>query len=197
MIGRLRGQVVGKSERTVTLEVGGVGYKVNLPADTLAQAKVGRELTLHTHLAVRDDALDLYGFETEESLTYFHLLLTVPGIGPKSALATLSVAAPAVLRQAITRADTSYLTRVSGIGQKNAEKIVMTLKDKLAPAAGAPGEAEAGFAVEAEALEGLKSLGYSAAEARQALKQIDLPRAEATSSSLIKAALKNLSTQNK
>lgn len=189
MIAQLQGTVAAKNNRAIVLDVHGVGYRVNVPADTLTEIKTGQAITLHTYLAVRDDALELFGFATKLELDYFHLLITVPGIGPKSALAVLSLAAPAVLRKAIAAEDTSYLTRVSGIGRKNAEKIILTLKDKLAPAESDTDTADKiNLAAEAEALEALKALGYSAAEARTALKKAS----EGDTSTRIKTALQAL-----
>lgn len=188
MIAQLQGTVAGKNNRAIVLDVHGVGYRVNVPTDTLTEIKTGQAITLYTHLAVREDALELFGFATQLELDYFHLLVTVPGIGPKSALAVLSLAAPAVLRKAITAEDTGYLTRVSGIGRKNAEKIVLTLKDKLTPTTPSGGETSTDLAIEADALEALKSLGYSAAEARDALKKAG----GGDTSARIKAALQAL-----
>lgn len=172
MIAQLQGTVTGKNNRSIVLDVHGVGCRVNVPTDTLTEIKTGQAITLYTHLAVREDALELFGFATKLELDYFHLLVTVPGIGPKSALTVLSLATPEVLRKAITAEDTGYLTRVSGIGRKNAEKIVLTLKDKLTPTTPSGGETSTDLAIEADALEALKSLGYSAAEARDALKKV-------------------------
>ncbi|MBI2098010.1 MAG: Holliday junction branch migration protein RuvA [Candidatus Vogelbacteria bacterium] len=187
MIAQLKGQVVGKNERAITVDVGGVGYRVYSTAEILTKIKLGQALTLHTHLAVREDALELFGFTTKLELDYFHLLLTVPGIGPKSALAVLSLAAPEILQKAIRAQDTDYLTRVSGLGRKSAEKIVLTLKDKLAPGDG-ENKDSIGLRAEAEALEALEALGYSAVEARAALKQTG----ESETGAKIKAALKTL-----
>ncbi|MEK7209048.1 MAG: Holliday junction branch migration protein RuvA [Patescibacteria group bacterium] len=199
MIGRLQGMVAGKNNRTITLDVHGVGYLVALTTDALIKIKLNQPLTLHTHLAVREDALDLFGFETAVELNYFQLLLTVPGIGPKSALAILSLAAPEVLQKAITAEDTAYLTRVSGIGKKSAEKIVLALKDKLMPATGQTDTGnlnKENLDNEAEAIEALKSLGYTLAEARTATRKAAADSAATVGhgvNNLIKAALRILS----
>ncbi len=199
MIGRLQGMVAGKNNRTITLDVHGVGYLVALTTDALIKIKLNQPLTLHTHLAVREDALDLFGFETAVELNYFQLLLTVPGIGPKSALAILSLAAPEVLQKAITAEDTAYLTRVSGIGKKSAEKIVLALKDKLMPATGQTDTDnlnKENLDNEAEAIEALKSLGYTLAEARTATRKAAADSAATVGhgvNNLIKAALRILS----
>ena len=187
MIASLTGQVTRKDGRGIVLEVGGVGYRLRLIKEHEGELTVGAETSLLTYLAVRENALDLYGFETAETLDYFELLLTVPGIGPKSALTILSLAAPEVLRRAILADDTTYLTRISGIGRKSAEKIIVTLKDKL----GALEEGESGLGTqEVEAMEALQSLGYTLAEARSALKKIS-PELTDTGDK-VKAALKLL-----
>jgi len=187
MISQLRGEVVRKDERTLTLDVGGVGYRVQPTTTTLKKVRVGQQLTLLTHLAVREDALELFGFEGEEELEYFNLLLSVPGIGPKSALATLSLAPPEVLRRAITSGDHNYLTRVAGVGKKSAEKIVLTLKDKIV--AGSSDEG-INLAADAETLDALKALGYTLSEAREAVKRV--PQGLTETKDRIKEALKHL-----
>lgn len=187
MIAQLAGEVVRKDGRGIVLDVGGVGYRVHVVKEHSDKLKSGTRVVLLTYLAVRENALDLYGFENSEALDYFELLITVPGIGPKSALAVLALAAPAVLRRAILAGDTAYLTRVSGLGRKSAEKIIVTLKDKL----GRLKADESGFlAGEVEALEALQSLGYTLAEGREALKHV--PAAASDTGEKVKAALKML-----
>ena len=122
-----------------------------------------------THLAVRENILDLYGFSSEEELRLFELLLTVSGIGPKSGLAVLDIATVETLRTAIAGGNASYLTKVSGIGKKTAEKIVLELQDKV----GAIVEGSAAtLHGDSEALEAMRALGYSQAEARDALRKV-------------------------
>ena len=150
---------------------GGVGYKVATTKETLGQLSVGAKATLWTHLAVREDVLDLYGFQNERELQFFELLLTVPSVGPKSALAILNVASVETLRSAIAAGNDSYLTNVSGIGKKTAQKILFELKDKIGPAAEA---SAAQLEREEEALAAMRSLGYSLHEAREALKKVPL-----------------------
>ena len=144
-----------------------------------------------THLAVRENALDLYGFIERSELEFFEMLITISGIGPKSALGILSVAPVDTLRRAISSGDTSYLTKVSGIGRKNAEKIVVELRDKLGAI-----DANAGGTLreEVDALSALEALGYSAREAREALKAVG-NNAISTQEKL-KAALKSLGSGN-
>ncbi len=188
MIGTLRGTVQHKDLHTLIVDVNGVGYKVFSPADTTLDAIPGESIFLWTYLAVRETALDLYGFIDKETLEIFELLICVPGIGPKTALGILNVASPSMLRQAVATEDTSYLTKISGIGKKNAEKIVMELRDKLITTSedmirGKPGEGDV--------LEALISLGYGERDARDAVKR--LPKELEGTSARIKEALKLLS----
>lgn len=144
-----------------------MGYKVNVSPDTLSKLKKsGDTAGLWIHTQVREDAIDLYGFLDRPELEFFEMLLGVPGIGPRSALAVLSVASLETLRRAIGGNDIVYLTKVSGIGRKTAEKIIIELRDKM-------GEEKKGGSLQGEldALEALKSLGYSQIEAREALKK--------------------------
>ncbi|HWO07702.1 MAG TPA: Holliday junction branch migration protein RuvA [Candidatus Paceibacterota bacterium] len=171
MIGRLEGTVVALRPGFAILSAGGVGYKVFATKETLSKLAQDSKVSLWTHLAVRENALDLYGFPSEEELHFFDLLLTVSGIGPKSALAILDIATVETLRGAIARGNAGYLTKVSGIGKKTAEKIVVELKDKVG--LGADG-AEGAMEGDAEALEALASLGYTLPEAREALRKVPL-----------------------
>ncbi len=166
MIGHLKGSLIHQDLKSVILDVSGVGYKIFTNTVTLNSAK-GKTLEFWTYLAVRETALDLYGFATKEELDFFELLLTVSGIGPKSAMAILSVATLKNLRHAISTGDTGHLTKVSGIGKKNAEKIVLELKDKLDGDFG-----DSDISGDMDAMEALKSLGYGEKEIREALKKV-------------------------
>jgi Holliday junction DNA helicase RuvA len=167
MIASLSGTVQSLRENHLVLAVGGIGYKVAVLKELLARTAVGSALSIHTHLAVREDALDLYGFVHDEELRLFEQLLTVSGIGPKSALAVLDIASVETLRSAIATGNAAYLTNVSGIGKKTAEKIVLELKDKVGKGAALPS-----LKGDEEALEAMRSLGYSAAEARDILRKV-------------------------
>src|SRR3989344_7108830 len=125
MIGRIEGTVSAKRAGFVILSAGGVGYKIAATRETLAKLKEKESVSLWTHLVVREDALDLYGFRGEEEMRLFELLLGVPGIGPKHSLAILNIASVENLRSAIAAGYSSYLTKVSGVGKKTAEKIVL------------------------------------------------------------------------
>jgi Holliday junction DNA helicase RuvA len=187
MIGHLEGTVTALRAGFAILSAGGVGYKVTATKGTLAGLSPGGKASLWTYLAVRENALDLYGFPDEVGLHFFELLLTVSGIGPKSAIAILDVADAETLRSAIGRGNASYLTNVSGIGKKTAEKIIVELKDKVG--LGAEGSSAA-MKGDEEALEAMRSLGYSPHEAREALRKV--PHELTKSNDRLREALKIL-----
>ena len=190
MISHLTGKVIHGGERFAIIETGGIGYKVFIPSDALqiVKKKTDEAVNLWTYLAVRENALDLYGFIEKDELDFFELLITISGIGPKTAISILSVTTIKNLRQAIASGETSHLTKISGIGKKIADKIVLELRDKIDFL---EGEADAGAGRdEADALEGLKALGYNEREARETLKK--LPKETTGTSNRIKAALKAL-----
>lgn len=190
MIGSIRGKIILKKEKWLIIETAGVGYKINVSPDTVSKSKkVGEEAILWIHTHVREDALDLYGFLEHSELEFFEMLISVSGIGPKGALTILGVTSIETLRKAIGTGDISYLTKISGIGKKTAEKILIELRDKV----GDKMKAEQGgnsLQGELDALEALKSLGFSQSEAREALKKVD---PESNTNTKIKEALKILS----
>lgn len=170
------------------VETSGVGYKINVSPDTLSQLKKqGNETMFWIHTHVREDMLDLYGFLEYPELEFFEMLISVSGIGPKSALAILGITSIETLRHAIGTGDTSYLTKISGIGRKTAEKIVIELRDKMAEKGDKLGEKS--LQGELDALEALKSLGYSQNEARVALKKV---KPDTDTNTKIREALKIL-----
>ncbi len=188
MIGSIKGKIILKTDKFLIVETGGVGYKISVSPDTLSKLKKTNEevfLWIHTH--VREDILDLYGFLDRQELDFFEMLINVSGIGPKGALSILGVASIETLKKAIGTGDTAYLTKISGIGRKTAEKIVIELRDKM-------GEEKTGSSLQGEldALEALKSLGYSQNEAREALKKVS---PEANTNIKIREALKILSSK--
>lgn len=191
MIASLSGTIRHKDLQALVVDIGGIGHKVFVPTDVTLDAQVGEPVFLWTHLAVRETALDLFGFPERELLELFELLITIPGIGPKTALGILNVATPTMLRQAVSSGDTSYLTKVSGIGKKNAEKIVLELKDKLhVGEESAPAGKQA--QVDSDVIEALVSLGYTERDSRGVLKE--LPADLETASERVKYALKLLSS---
>jgi Holliday junction DNA helicase RuvA len=184
MIGYLKGRVIDQDLKSVILDVSGVGYKIYTNTAQI-DSKKNEFLEFWTYLAVRENALDLYGFTTKEELGFFELLITVSGIGPKSAMGILTVASVSNLRNAIVSGDTSHLIKVSGVGKKNAEKIVVELKDKLTGF-----EVGGSVSADVDVIEALKALGYGEREAREALKKVTDSK---DTSDKIKKALKLLS----
>lgn len=167
MIGSITGKITLKKDKFVIIETTGVGYKIAIAPDTYIDlGKAGDSATLFIHTHVREDAFDLYGFKEYEELEFFEMLIGVSGIGPKGALGILGVASIGTLTKAIKTNDLGYLTKISGIGKKTAEKMILELRDKLGD------EGVATLREELDAMEALKSLGYSQNEAREALKQV-------------------------
>lgn len=199
MIGFLRGILAEKGDGFIIVDVGGVGYCVNVPANVSAYRKTeGEEVTVHTAMIVREDDISLYGFSSRGELEAFRKLITVSGIGAKAGISILSAFTLDQLKQAIAFEDAKSLQKANGIGKKTAERIVLELKDKFSlegipTDAGGPGgedpvSAPAGG--RAEAVTALIALGYSRGEAMSALaavKEQDLSTEE-----YIKKALKNL-----
>ncbi|MFN8223915.1 MAG: Holliday junction branch migration protein RuvA [Gaiellales bacterium] len=173
MIARLRGHPAGRASDGLVLDVNGVGYLVAATPSVHRRVEEGRELTVETYLHVREDAMQLYGFADAEERELFTLLLTVSGIGPKVALAVVSGSPPADLRRAIALGDHARFQAIPGIGKKTAERIVLELREKI----GQVGEVElspvAGTSPHLVARDALVELGYSVAEAEQALATVD------------------------
>ncbi len=197
MIGKLAGRYAGEAGNgAILLDANGGGYEVRVPpADIIdAELREGDPLELFIHTAVRDDAIDLYGFPTREELSFFKLLMSVSGIGPKTALSILTVADVPSLKRAVAAGDATVLTKVYGIGKKSAERIIVELKDKLAKEQVLSGDVTDGVHISAETdvLEALEALGYSAAESRRALKAV--PRDTTDVRQKLAAALKELGT---
>lgn len=187
MIAHITGKIIDINERFVIIEANGIGYKVFVSAEALSSLHVGVQASLYTYLAVREDALDLYGFTTADQQHFFEMLLSVSGIGPKSALSILAITAIDTLKKAIATGDTGYLTKVSGIGRKTAEKIIIELRDKLKAHID---DTNTNLRGDHDAIDALKALGYSQNEARDALKDVPV---EMTINEKIKEALKRLS----
>lgn len=187
MIAYIKGEIKFKDEYLI-VERQGIGYKVFVPTDLLAKKKEGDEVALYTHEYHREDGSDLYGFETPEQLKFFEEVTNVSGIGPKSGLAMLSQFKVDDIKKSIIHGDTSLLTKISGIGKKTADRLVLELKEKIS--VGKEESALLGTVNSAdEALAALMGLGYSQSEGLDALKNVDpnLPTEEK-----IKAALKGL-----
>lgn len=186
MIGSLTGTVQHKSLNYIILETNGVGYKVFITPVLLAGLKVGDRASLVTLTYVREDQITLYGFERLAELEFFELLLTVSGVGPKSAVGIISLASLEMIKSAIVSEDPTVFTKVSGIGRKTAERVIIELKDKLKNQADAVPVAKE----HSDAMDALLALGYSQQEAREALKSV--PADVANLQDKVKMALKNL-----
>jgi len=198
MISTLRGKVTELGGRYAVVETGGIGYKVFVTDDALHALKIGAEASFWTYDAVREDSRDLYGFPARKERDFFELLISVSGIGPKSALNILSLVSSETLASSVRTGSVAHLVKVSGIGKKTAEKIVLELKDKLGGLSeGSTGEMSAGMSSDLDAILALKALGYDADEAREAMKKVSTAAVAKKGSDLdtsakVKAALKEL-----
>lgn len=192
MIGRLRGTIVEKRPPVLVLDVAGVGYELEAPMSTFFNLPPsGGEVTLHTHLAVRDDALLLFGFATQAEKNLFRDLIKVSGVGAKMALTILSGSGVDEFVATVQAGDADKLTGLPGVGKKTAARLIVEMRDRLDGAvpqiAGAGNGSDPTGAV-GEAHRALTSLGYKPAEATRLLK--DLPEPDGDSESLIRQALK-------
>ena len=171
MIATLRGEIAQIEETALILEVGGVGLRVFVPAPVRGRMKVGEILLLYTHLVVREDALTLYGFESQAERELFNVLLGVDGVGPKVALSVLSTMTLDSIQRAVFADEADVLSRVPGVGKKTAQKMALHLKDKLRPM-----DALATMAAmtdkDSEVLAALTALGYSVVEAQAAIQSL-------------------------
>lgn len=185
MFGHITGKIFQLKGTRAIVKVGGMGFVVHSTPSFLGKLKTGQEVDFWVHTAVRENSIDLYGFENEEELKIFELLITVSGVGPKSALAILSVAGVKSIEEAVVTGDTSFLTKVSGVGRKTAEKIVLELNGKLATT-----QKNATAGEDVEVFEALKSLGYRERDIQEIIKK--LPKDVSGTNEKIKYALKNL-----
>ncbi len=194
----IKGSLVHKGENYIVVDASGVGYRVYTSLECIEKSPhTGSEVTVYTYLNVREDAMELYGFYTEEERKMFLLLIGVSGIGPKAGLALLSVATPQRLAMAIVSGDEKLLTKASGVGPKAAKRIILELKDKVDnDSLGIDGDSGIEIAADeviadsrAEALSALVVLGYSANDAKNVLLRLD---ASLSTEELIKKALLQL-----
>ena len=171
MIATLRGEVTQIEDNAIVLEVGGVGLRVFVPATLRTKLKTGEKIFLFTHLIVREDALTLYGFESQADRELFNILLGVDGVGPKVALSVLSTMTLDAVQRAVFADEAELLSRVPGVGKKTAQKMALHLKDKLKPT-DALAKVAAMSDKDSEVLAALTSLGYSVVEAQTAIQSI-------------------------
>jgi Holliday junction DNA helicase RuvA len=193
MIASVHGEVLDIALDHVVIEAAGVGYKVMATPSTLATLHRGGEARLITAMIVREDSMTLYGFADSDARDLFLTLLSVSGVGPKIALATLAVYDAPALRQALADGDVTALTRVPGIGKRGAERMVLELREKVGPviaAAGAP--MLNGHAVRGPVVEALVGLGFAVKQAEEATDKVLANEPEATTSSALRAALSML-----
>jgi Holliday junction DNA helicase RuvA len=171
MIAGVRGIVMVLEETAVVVDLHGFMVRVYSSGHTLSPLAVGDSIELRTHLAVREDALTLYGFSSDAELELFQLLLGVNGVGPRVALNLLSFDQPSVLYKAIANEDTAYLSRVPGVGKVTAGRIVFDLKRKLPDTI--PGTGLSADSTDRDAIDALEALGYSTSEAREGLAAVE------------------------
>lgn len=204
MIGRLRGVLTEINGHCLLLDVAGVGYEVEVSASVLeSKASVGDEIALSTHFVVREDVQQLFGFSDVNERELFRIFIKINGVGPKLALAIVSNISPTVLGTAVSQNDTSPLTRISGVGSKTAERLILELKSKKELLFGAVGDQAVKAArietsdVGSEAQSALTSLGYSAFQARETIEAIieklsKSEREDITIQDLVSSSLKSL-----
>ncbi len=173
MIAYLRGKIQNKGRGYVIVRVGDIGYQVFVNATRFVELDINQEVEMYIHEHVREDAQDLYGFNSMAELEMFELLLSISGVGPKSALNTLSIASLDDLKATIAQGDPSLLMKVSGIGKKTAERIVLELKDKMGVLMYDSSGAKSAVNIAADEIDALIALGYTVQQAREALKQVD------------------------
>jgi len=189
MISYLKGKILAKNQKSVIAVVHDIGYEIFVTENFLEKIKVNDEIELHTYLKHDEDNMALYGFRDKEELLFFKLLITISGVGPKTALGVLEVAKLADIKKAILRDEPSILYKVSGVGKKTAERIVVELKNKIDALPMTEKEISFGD-VNSEVFDALVSLGYAQTDVREALKQ--MPERVEKMEEKIKKALKIL-----
>lgn len=188
MISFLTGKIIDKQkDHLVLMTPGGVGYEVHMTPSRIIEYKTGEQIELFTYLKVSDSAMDLFGFKTAEDREFFSLLLTVKGVGPKTALHILSLGSVEHIEAAIGRGDVTYLTAVQGLGKKTAERVVVELKSKVKSLKSKVDTSEES-AVMGEVIDGLVAMGYTRDEAKGVVMSIDATGK--TTQQLLKEALR-------
>lgn len=187
MIAKLTGKIDLLHDNFVIVDVNGVGYKVFVTLHTFGTIAGKDEIELYTHTYVREDTLALYGFLHIEELEMFELLISISGIGPKAAMGILSIADPKTISMAVLNEDSSILTRVSGVGKKIAQRVILELKNKISDM---PISEKTQLSSDNDAFEALVAMGYSVSESREALKQVSSDIKDV--GDRVKMALKNL-----
>lgn len=173
MISYLKGNIKHKGGSFIILEVNNIGYQVFTPPLLYADLSLNQEIELYTYQQVREDALNLYGFKNMEELGMFELLLSISGIGPRSALGVMSIATVADIKESIGRGDPALLTKVSGIGRKTAERVVLELREKIGRLSVGDSKLSGDLLGSSDEIDALMALGYSLTQARDALNGVD------------------------
>jgi len=190
MIAYLRGKINFKADNFLIIENNGIGYKVFISEKVLAEKNINDEIELFTYHNIREDAMDLYGFLSFEELDLFGKLISVSGIGPKTGLGVFAIAEVKDIKSAIINQDATILKKVSGIGAKTAERIVLELKNKISGVIGVDIKSQAEMTIDTDAIEALESLGYQGSQAREALQKV--PAEVTDAGERVKMALKFL-----
>lgn len=192
MISYLKGKIQNKGKGYVIVLVQDLGYKVYVNEGIYVELDINQVVEFYTFHNIKEDVSDLYGFYQMEQLEMFELLLTISGVGPKSAMSAMGISSIADIKDSIGRGDPSLLVKVSGIGKKTAERIVLELRDKIGVVDGSKGQGiGTGVSVSSDEIDGLMALGYSLQQAREALSKVDSGIKD--SGERIKAALRSLS----
>lgn len=190
MISLIKGKITeNNGEQITVLTSGGVGYEILVNTNGASYFKIGAEMEVLTYLSVRENSMELFGFKSKEERSLFEKLLLVSGIGPKTALRILSLGSVEEISSAISRSDVTYLTKVSGMGKKTAERLVVELKNKLGAGNDVVSNGEYGGEI-GDVIEGLMALGYSGTQARDTVQKLQANGK--TSEQLMKEALKML-----
>ncbi|MEA3398516.1 MAG: Holliday junction branch migration protein RuvA [Patescibacteria group bacterium] len=192
MLAYLSGKIINKRRDYIIICVKDVGYKIFVNHRIYSELKIGQLFSVYIYQHIREDVNDLYGFCLIEELEIFELLLSVSGVGPKSALAVLSIADIKNIEEAVVNGDPSLLTKVSGIGKKTAERVILELREKIIKTKKDwhKGDASSNISANSDEIDALMALGYSLTQAREALMSIDPSIKD--SGNRIKEALKNL-----
>lgn len=191
MIASLRGTVVSLSAGSAVVEVHGVGYEFLATSTTLASLREGSEVLIYTSLVVREDSMTLFGFEDADSKGVFETLQTVSGVGPKVALAVLATLTPDQLRAAVAHGDVAALTRVSGIGKKGAQRMILEIGTKLGPVLG-DSDAAVPAASVSDVVQALVGLGWSENDSESVVAEVAQAMTGATVPDLLRACLQTL-----
>lgn len=200
MIAYIIGTVSALLKDSLILECGGIGYQIYVPSSLINQTTIGDEIRVHTYLAIREDAITLYGFKTKDDLSLFKLLIGVSGIGPKGAVSVLSTLDADDLRFAVLSDDVETITKIPGIGRKTAQKLILDLKDKLdledafekKAAGNNGGTIPAEGSPQSDAVMAMVALGYPSTEALRAVKKAAAEDDTLDTEALLKKALKEL-----